>query len=116
MLRLVVIRGPVLERQGLPVGDFQTHRQPAKIARPVGADARQVVLRCLASGGSGVGESDKTISYYTKGPVVGLVLDAKIQRATEGKKSLDDMMKLAFQAMVAKKDSRPTSSAKPRRK
>ncbi|HYV35205.1 MAG TPA: hypothetical protein VE988_05845 [Gemmataceae bacterium] len=48
-------------------------------------------------GGSGVGKSDKTISYYTKGPVVGWLLDAKIQKATNGKKSLDDVMKIAMQ-------------------
>ncbi len=45
---------------------------------------------------SGVGGSAKTISYYVKGPVVGFVLDAKIQRATKGAKSLDDAMKLAY--------------------
>jgi predicted metalloprotease with PDZ domain len=45
---------------------------------------------------SGVGESAKTISYYVKGPVVGFLLDAKIRRATQGGKSLDDVMTLAF--------------------
>ena len=47
-------------------------------------------------GMSGVGGSPKTISYYVKGPVVGLLLDAKIQRATKGAKSLDDVMRLAY--------------------
>ena len=37
------------------------------------------------------------ISYYTKGSVVGFLLDAKIRRATDGKKSLDDVMKLAYE-------------------
>jgi predicted metalloprotease with PDZ domain len=45
---------------------------------------------------SGVGGGAKTISYYVKGPVVGFLLDAKIQRATGGAKSLDDHMKLAY--------------------
>jgi predicted metalloprotease with PDZ domain len=36
------------------------------------------------------------ISYYTKGAVVGWLLDAKIRKATDGKKSLDDLMRLAF--------------------
>jgi predicted metalloprotease with PDZ domain len=31
-----------------------------------------------------------------KGPVVGFLLDAKIQRATRGKKSLQDVMRLAY--------------------
>lgn len=38
-----------------------------------------------------------TISYYTKGQVIGLLLDAKIRRLTSGKKSLDDAMRLAYQ-------------------
>ncbi len=37
------------------------------------------------------------ISYYTKGSVVGLLLDAKIRKATAGAKSLDDAMRLAYQ-------------------
>jgi len=49
------------------------------------------------SGTSGVGRDAATkVSYYVKGPVVGFLLDAKIQRATGGKKSLDDVMRLAY--------------------
>jgi predicted metalloprotease with PDZ domain len=49
------------------------------------------------SGTSGVGRDTATkVSYYVKGPVVGFLLDAKIQRATGGKKSLDDVMRLAY--------------------
>ncbi len=36
-------------------------------------------------------------SYYVKGAVVGFLLDAKIRRATRGKKSLDDVMRLAYE-------------------
>ena len=36
------------------------------------------------------------ISYYVKGAVVAFLLDAKIRRATDGKKSLDDVMRLAY--------------------
>ena len=38
-----------------------------------------------------------TISYYTKGQVIGLLLDARIRRATGGRRSLDDAMRLAYQ-------------------
>ncbi len=38
-----------------------------------------------------------TISYYTKGQVIGLLLDARIRRLTGGRKSLDDAMRLAYQ-------------------
>lgn len=37
------------------------------------------------------------ISYYTKGQVLGFLLDAKIRKATNNAKSLDDAMKLAYQ-------------------
>lgn len=37
-----------------------------------------------------------TVSYYTKGPVVGLLLDAHIRRLTNGRRSLDDVMRRAY--------------------
>ena len=37
------------------------------------------------------------VSYYTKGSVVGLLLDARIRKATGGAKSLDDVMKAAYE-------------------
>ena len=40
---------------------------------------------------------DRKVDYYVKGPVVGLVLDADIRRHTNGKKSLDDVMRLEYQ-------------------
>ncbi len=40
--------------------------------------------------------SNVSISYYTKGSVLGFVLDAEIRRRTGGRKSLDDVMRLAF--------------------
>jgi predicted metalloprotease with PDZ domain/dipeptidyl aminopeptidase/acylaminoacyl peptidase len=46
---------------------------------------------------SGIGGGDKTVSYYVKGPVVGFLLDARIRCATGGKRTLDDVMKLAYQ-------------------
>ncbi len=36
-----------------------------------------------------------SISYYVKGAVVGWLLDAKIRKSTDGRKSLDDLMRLA---------------------
>lgn len=37
-----------------------------------------------------------SISYYTKGSVVGLLLDAKIKRVTNGARGLDDVMRAAY--------------------
>lgn len=38
-----------------------------------------------------------SISYYTKGELAGFLLDAKIRKETNGAKSLDDVMRLAWQ-------------------
>jgi predicted metalloprotease with PDZ domain len=38
-----------------------------------------------------------TISYYTKGAVVAWLLDAKIQQATAGTRTLDDVLRLAYE-------------------
>ena len=46
---------------------------------------------------SGIGASDQTVSYYTKGEVAGFLLDAHIRRATDGRASLDDVMKQAYE-------------------
>lgn len=58
----------------------------------------QASLGIFATGGSGVGgDRNKVVSYYTKGFIVGFLLDAHIQRVTNGRKSFDDLMRLAYQ-------------------
>ena len=39
---------------------------------------------------------DVRISYYEKGPILGLLFDIELRRMTEGKKSLDDLMRLLY--------------------
>jgi len=57
----------------------------------------QSSLGIFATGGSGVGgDRNATVSYYVKGEVVGWLLDARIRRATNGERSLDDVMRLAY--------------------
>jgi predicted metalloprotease with PDZ domain len=56
---------------------------------------------------SGVGGGPKTVSYYIKGPIVGFLLDAKIRRATAGSKSLDDLMRLAYERYSGEKGFTP---------
>ena len=45
---------------------------------------------------SGVGADAKTVSYYVKGNVVSFLLDAHIRRITNGRSSMDDVMRLAM--------------------
>lgn len=47
-------------------------------------------------------EFNKTISYYIKGPIVGLLLDFKIRHETKNKKSLDDVMRTLYQEYYLK--------------
>lgn len=39
---------------------------------------------------------DSTISYYQKGPVIGLLLDFAIRNATNNRQSLDDVMRILY--------------------
>lgn len=48
-------------------------------------------------------EVNKTISYYDKGPAVGLLFDFKIRQATANKKSLDDVMRFLYKEYYQKK-------------
>jgi predicted metalloprotease with PDZ domain len=42
------------------------------------------------------GGPDKSISYYDKGPLVGMILDFSIRNATQNRKSLDDVMRFLY--------------------
>ena len=48
-----------------------------------------------------------SVSYYTKGAVLAFLLDAKIRRATGGAKSLDDVMRAAFQKFSGERGFTP---------
>ena len=48
-------------------------------------------------------EVNKTISYYDKGPVVGVMLDFRIRYATGNKRSLDDVMRQLYYEYYKKK-------------
>jgi predicted metalloprotease with PDZ domain len=47
--------------------------------------------------------ADKRVDYYVKGPVVGLVLDAHIRRMTNGKKSMDDVIRAEYRDWSGKR-------------
>ena len=46
---------------------------------------------------------NKTISYYQKGPAVGLLLDMAIRHSTGNKKSLDDVMRVVYRTYYKQK-------------
>jgi predicted metalloprotease with PDZ domain len=48
-------------------------------------------------------KENKTISYYDKGPAVGMLFDFAIRHSTNNKKSLDDVMRALYQEYYQKK-------------
>ena len=44
-----------------------------------------------------------SVDYYVKGPVVGLVLDAHIRKTTNGKKSMDDVIRAEYRRWSGKR-------------
>ena len=57
----------------------------------------QSSLQVWNNSNSGVAPAATTVSYYTKGTIMGLLLDARIRKATNGRRSLDDVMRLAYE-------------------
>jgi predicted metalloprotease with PDZ domain len=53
-------------------------------------------LEVWGNSNSGVNPNAGTVSYYNKGNVLGLLLDARIRRATDGRASFDDVMRSAY--------------------
>lgn len=60
--------------------------------------ARQASYYTWGDGPNGRVNDDfnKTISYYDKGPILGLMLDFNIRHVTKNKKTLDDVMRLLY--------------------
>lgn len=69
------------------ITDLQT-KQPGRLVQTLEQSSSQMFERLAA---------DKKVDYYIKGPVVGLVLDANIRKTTNGKKSMDDLIRLEYQ-------------------
>jgi predicted metalloprotease with PDZ domain len=76
-----------LDFESKHITDLQT-KQPGRLVQTLEQSSSQMFERLPA---------DKKVDYYIKGPVVGLVLDAHIRKLTNGKKSLDDVIRLEYQ-------------------
>lgn len=50
------------------------------------------------------GKKGETISYYQKGPLVGMILDIRIRAATENRKTLDDVMRILYHDFYKKQN------------
>jgi predicted metalloprotease with PDZ domain len=82
----------------------QLQNSPGRLVQSL----EQSSLDVWGSGTSGVGrDRASTVNYYVKGPVVGFLLDAKIRRVTSGKKSFDDVMRLAYKRYAGERGFTP---------
>jgi predicted metalloprotease with PDZ domain len=48
-----------------------------------------------------------SVSYYTKGAVIGFLLDMRIRAATDGEKTLDDVLRLAYERFSGERGYTP---------
>lgn len=79
------------------IGELQN--SPGRLKQSVEQSSREV----WNNSNSGVNPSANTVSYYNKGQVLGLLLDAKIRRATDGRRSFDDVMRRAYQRFAGER-------------
>jgi len=66
---------------------------PGRLTQPVETASRDAWIKYYRPDEN---SPNTAISYYTKGAVIAFVLDSKIRKATNGAKSLDDVMRLAY--------------------
>jgi predicted metalloprotease with PDZ domain len=69
------------------ITDLQT-KQPGRLVQTLEQASSQMFEKIPA---------DRKVDYYVKGPVVGLVLDAHIRHHTNGRKSMDDVIRLEYE-------------------
>jgi predicted metalloprotease with PDZ domain len=86
------------EALGRQIGSLQT--TPGRLVHPVEMSSYDAWIKGYRRDENSINTS---ISYYTKGAVIGFLLDAKIRKATNGAKSLDDVMRLAYQRYSGQK-------------
>lgn len=81
----------------------QLQSAPGRLLQSLEQSSKEV----WTNSNSGVGANAKTVSYYVKGEVAGFLLDARVRTATGGKKSLDDVMRLAYKRYSGAKGFTP---------
>ena len=90
------------EALGRQIDSLQT--TPGRLVHPVEMSSYDAWIKGYRRDENSVNTS---ISYYTKGAVIGFLLDAKIRKATNGLKSLDDVMRLTYERFSGEKGFTP---------
>ena len=77
---------------------------PGRLVQPVDAASFDAWIRYYRPDEN---SANVAVSYYTKGAVLGFLLDARIRKATGGARSLDDVMREAYQKYSGPKGYTP---------
>jgi predicted metalloprotease with PDZ domain len=88
----VITRDEYLNELGSLIVELQT--TPGRLSMPVEAASFDAWIRYYRPDEN---SPNVAVSYYTKGAVIGFLLDIEIRRATTNARSLDDVMRLAWQ-------------------
>lgn len=105
---LAVARAGLASRQEFLAGQSSQIRSLQTSAGRLRQTLAEASAGVGAAGGSGIGGNrDTTVSYYVKGDVVGLLLDARIRRLTSGRRSLDDVIREAYRLYGGARGFRP---------
>jgi predicted metalloprotease with PDZ domain len=86
----------------------QLQQAPGRLVQTLEQSSREVWTNSM----SGVGVGANTVSYYVKGEVVGLLLDAHVRHVTGGRRSLDDVMRLAWKRYSGERGFTPEQFTK----
>jgi predicted metalloprotease with PDZ domain len=70
------------------------HDKPGRLVQPVAESSYDAWIKSYRPNEN---SPNTGISYYTKGAVIGFLADARIRKATNDERSLDDVMRLAYQ-------------------
>lgn len=87
----LIDRKQFLRTTSRAIRELQT--TPGRLALPLESASYDAWIRSYRADEN---TPNTNISYYTKGQVVGFLLDARIREASGGQRSLDDAMKTAF--------------------
>jgi len=82
----------------------QLQSTPGRLVQPVETASYDAWIKLYRPNEN---SGNTSISYYTKGQVIGFLLDAKIRKLTGGAKSLDDVMVLAYRRFGGAKGYTP---------
>ncbi len=91
-----------LEALGQQIESLQT--TPGRLVHPVEMSSYDAWIKSYRRDENSV---NTTISYYTKGAVIGFLLDAKIRELTSDRKNLDDVMLAAYESYSGKSGFTP---------